>query len=136
MNSRCLGLTCYFSTAEIVDEMKVGANTADSQLVQGLSREIPFSVIGLVIIKLRSVTLSDHHRTPPRRRKTVQFKTCQDPLFSDVTWQKVERWDKKIHVFLMDDSRLLKKKEFARTNMSFDILYRTEHVSSYHDSLI
>ena len=47
MNIRCLGLTCCFSTAEIVDVMKVGANTADSQLVQGLCREIPFSVIGI-----------------------------------------------------------------------------------------
>lgn len=76
------------------------------QLVQGPSREIRFIVFG--------INRHINHQTskcnpkevrspsiPPTRDGVlnVHLENCQDPLFSDVTWQKVERWDKRYMLF-------------------------------------
>ena len=71
------------------------------QLVQGPSREIRFIVFG--------INRHINHQTSKCNPKEVRspsipphgmawnfhLENCQDPLFSDVTWQKVERWDKR-----------------------------------------
>ncbi len=75
------------------------------QLVQGPSREIRFIVFG--------INRHINHQTskcnpkevrspsiPPRGMAwNVHLENCQDPLFSDVTWQKVEWWDKRYMLF-------------------------------------
>ena len=93
----------YFSRADIGDENDQlgGVNTAAycswcrvlpgrfNLLVIGINRHINHQTL-----KCNPKEVDDHHQSPPRPpagwRERVILENCQDPLFSDVTWQKVE----------------------------------------------
>ena len=47
------------------------------------------------------ITINPPPAPPAGWRERVILENCQDPLFSDVTWQKVEWWDKRCMLFLM-----------------------------------